>query len=260
MATELSFAAHLAAIAGQAALFADDAAQLDLPAAVPTCPRWSAGDLVAHLGTVHRWATAHAHGVRGQGPQQAAKAAAAEVPDLMADRIGWLRQGATALVAALQAAPDDLRAMVFLRDPPPPREFWARRQAHETTMHRADAVAARLGRRPLSTELDLGPAFAVDGIDELLTGFLPRGSSRLRSDVPVVVTVAPTDADRAWTIRISTEPPDCRPGADPAADAQFTGSAVGLYLGLWNRGNEISATGRPDVLALWRRTMRVRWS
>ena len=65
--------------------------------------------------------------------------------------------------------------MVFLRDSPAPREFWARRQAHETTIHRADAVAAGLGRRPRSAELDLDPAFAVDGLDELLTGFL-RGA------------------------------------------------------------------------------------
>jgi hypothetical protein len=40
----------------------------------------------------------------------------------------------------------------------------------------------------------------------------------------------------------------------PAADARA------LYLGLWNRGEELAATGNPDVLDQWRRDMRVRWS
>ena len=45
-------------------------------------------------------------------------------------------------------APDDVEALVFLNDAPAPREFWARRQCHETTMHAVDALAASLGRPP----------------------------------------------------------------------------------------------------------------
>ena len=40
----------------------------------------------------------------------------------------------------------------------------------------------------------------------------------------------------------------------------MTGTATQLYLALWNRGDEITAIGRPDVLERWRQTQRVRWS
>ena len=46
----------------------------------------------------------------------------------------------------------------------------------------------------------------------------------------------------------------------PDADATFAGAARHLYLGLWNRGTEIIATGTPGVLERWREAQRVRWS
>jgi hypothetical protein len=46
----------------------------------------------------------------------------------------------------------------------------------------------------------------------------------------------------------------------PDTDATFAGTAVQLYLGLWNRGAEIIATGRPGVLNAWGERQRVHWS
>ena len=51
------------------------------------------------------------------------------------------RQGCADLVAALAAAPDDLECWTFL-PAPSPRAMWARRQAHETAIHRVDAELA----------------------------------------------------------------------------------------------------------------------
>ena len=59
-----------------------------------------------------------------------------------ADPVGWLLDGAAPLVDALQSAPDDLAAMTFLKEAPPARAFWARRQCHETTVHALDALSA----------------------------------------------------------------------------------------------------------------------
>jgi hypothetical protein len=42
--------------------------------------------------------------------------------------------------------------------------------------------------------------------------------------------------------------------------ATFSGTAAELYLGLWNRGSELLATGRPGVLEAWRDRQRIRWS
>jgi hypothetical protein len=44
------------------------------------------------------------------------------------------------------------------------------------------------------------------------------------------------------------------------APPNLMGSAAELYLALWNRGDQMSATGRADVLAHWHAGQRVRWS
>jgi uncharacterized protein (TIGR03083 family) len=238
------------------ALAADaDVAGTDAP--VPTCPAWQVADLVAHLGMVHRWATANLTGAAD--PSGVATAALAEAATCD-DPADWLRAGAAALVEALRSVPDDVPAMVFLRNAPQPRLFWARRQAHETTVHRIDGLSARLGRMPVASDVHLAADLAADGLDELLTGFLPRPKAKLRAEVPITVTVAPTDVDAAWTMRISADAPVTTHGSDPGSDAVFTGTAAALYLGLWNRGDEIAETGGMEAVGLWRERARITWA
>jgi hypothetical protein len=164
------------------------------------------------------------------------------------------------LTNALKAAPDDLRAFVFLKGAPPAKHFWARREAHETAIHRVDALAARLGRLPTTAEASIAADFALDGIDELVTGFVPRRSSRLRTDEPFRMTIAPTDAEVAWTVAVSDQPPVVTRTPDPGAHALVTGTAAALYLGLWNRGDDIAENGTVDALGHWREQVRVSWS
>jgi hypothetical protein len=161
------------------------------------------------------------------------------------------------LLDVLATAPPDVAAVVFLNDAPGPRDFWARRQAHETTIHAADALAARLGRFPLADEVDAPEDLALDGVDELLTGFFTRGSSKLAEEIPFTIAVTPTGVDRGWTMQVG----DGRLVTHrrlQAADATLSGTAGQLYLGLWNRGDEIVASGRPGVLERWRAVQRVR--
>src|ERR1019366_10224384 len=73
------------------------------------------------------------------------------------------RSAHAVLVEALVAAPPDLRCWTFL-PAPSPLAFWARRQAHETTIHRVDAELASGPVAPVT------PEFAADGLDELLFG------------------------------------------------------------------------------------------
>ena len=100
------------------------------------------------------------------------------------DPVIWLHDGGLDLIRALQSAPPDLEAMVFLKNAPAPRQFWARRQCHETTIHSVDAQAAALGRFPRAADTEITRQIALDGIDELLNGFLTRGKSSLRSEKP----------------------------------------------------------------------------
>jgi uncharacterized protein (TIGR03083 family) len=255
MATRLSFDAHVAAVLASGKVLRDAAAQAGLDARVPTCSAWDVRQLVTHQGMVHRWAAAHLRRDRAHRTSDSTAEAAA-APDLLA----WFSAGVEALVDTLLATPEDAKAMVFLNDAPPPRGFWARRQAHETTIHSADAVAAVLGRWPLAADLSIGAELAVDGIDELLHGFITRGKGKLRSPAPFTISVSTTDTGDAWSMRIAEDSLTTTEGAAGDAAAAFTGTATQLYLGLWNRGEEMAVRGRAELLDLWRAQVRIRWS
>lgn len=239
---------------------ADEAERVLLDDPVPTCPDWTVADLIGHLGGAHRWATAIVSRALGQNLPPAEEAALLRTPADPADLLRWFRAGAEQLVDALRSAPDDLQAFRFLSKAPPARHFWARRQAHETTLHRVDLVAARLGRIPSTAEAAVGSQLALDGIDELVGGFVPRRSSRLRTTEPFTMVVSPTDAEVSWTINVSDQPPVVSAGADPNAQSILSGTAAALYLGLWNRGNDIAENGTVDALGHWRNQVRIAWS
>lgn len=230
--------------------FAGSATTAGLEASVPTTPDWDIRRLVAHQGLVHRWATGHLLG------QQVDPDAIEQEGLTAADPVDWLRTGADRLLTALEEAPDELEALVFLADAPTPKRFWARRQCHETTIHAVDALSAVLGRYPRAADTWIDPQVAVDGIDELLTGFLPRPHSRLRAEEPLTVAVIPEDVDQRWLIAISSQPPVTARGlGDEDADVVLQGSAVALYLTLWNRSDEVS----DERLDLWAEGARVTW-
>jgi uncharacterized protein (TIGR03083 family) len=241
---------HLDALRNAVDAFAASVTAAGPDAAVPTTPDWDVRRLVAHQGMVHRWATGFLVGERVD--PDAAEREGMEV----ADSVGWLREGADRLVVALEGAPDDLAGRPFLADAPAPRFFWARRQCHETTIHAVDALSATLGRLPRAADTWIEREVALDGIDELLTGFLPRPHSRLRADEPMTIAVLPEDADQRWLVAISSEHPVTTRGtAEEDADVGLRGSAVALYLTLWNRSDEV----RDESLELWAEGARVTW-
>ncbi|WP_198663440.1 maleylpyruvate isomerase N-terminal domain-containing protein [Jiangella endophytica] len=257
MATRLELHDHVRLLARSGAALRDAAVRAGFEAPVPTCPNWDVRALVTHQGMVHRWAAAQLRGEKNHDTGDSVEAART-APDLLA----WFADGLDALLATIAAAPDDVDAMVFLKDAPPPRRFWARRQAHETTIHGADALAADLGRVPAAAEVAVAPELAADGVDELLAGFITRGRGKLRTDEPYTIAVRATDTGDAWLLRVEPESLTTTAGAapEPAPDAELSGTAAQLYLGLWNRGDELTATGRPSILRDWRAQVRVRWS
>ncbi|WP_030610728.1 maleylpyruvate isomerase family mycothiol-dependent enzyme [Streptomyces sclerotialus] len=238
---------YVETLRGDGQLLADAADRAGPDASVPACPDWQVRDLLTHIGRVHRWATGYVTGAtegRTRPP---------EAPDLDGSKlVEWVREGHGALVAALAAAPADLSCWTFL-SAPSPLAFWARRQAHETAMHRIDAEAALgAGFSPIA------PEFAADGIDELLTGFLARDRGRGRTTSAKELYIRTTDApgadgtgNAAWRVRLSDGPPRTErvtaTGADdgvpgraavaggPAPDCVLEGPAADLYAMLWNR-------------------------
>jgi uncharacterized protein (TIGR03083 family) len=242
---------HLRGVREALDAFAGHAAAAGMSAMVPTTPDWDVRRLVAHQGLVHRWATATVLGRRIDDDAVEREGLESDDP------ITWLRDGGARLVRTIEESPADLEALVFLADAPPAREFWARRQCHETTIHAVDALAAELGRHPRAADTWIARELALDGIDELLTGFLPRPRSRLRAPEPTTVAVLPDDAAERWLVSVSDRPPVTQRGAgDEDADVVLRGSAVALYLTLWNRSDEVTADG----FGIWADGASVSWS
>ncbi len=222
---------------------------------MPTCPDWQLRDLVRHLGGVHRWATGFVLGAGVQPPDGDLERFVGGWP-VDADLVAWFRDGHRALVEALASAPADLDTWTFL-DAPTPLAFWARRQAHETAIHRVDAESAA------GDVTGFPSAFAADGIDELLLRFVGRPGRTLAGreaafDGPACHGCAPQLARDVRAIGFQTQ-------ADPIdADAELvvTGDASTLYVMLWNRRDPVGLEldGEPDLLDLWRETVRISWT
>jgi uncharacterized protein (TIGR03083 family) len=250
---------HITAVGQEAKLLAEAATQGGLDVEIPTCPGWDMRELLRHLSEIHLWAA-------GIIAKRATKLWPDDIsehtetwPDLAVfwpddnELIDWYLDTNANLVEALESAPLDLETFTFL-PAPSPLAMWARRQAHETAIHRFDAQNAIDGGDGFE------PAFASDGIDELLSGFAPR-----RSEFPVesvrTVVVHAKDTDDRWHVTVGPEGIATIRGDGPA-DVTLTGDASDLYLMLWNRGEgpSITITGDREVLDQWHDNMRVRWS
>ncbi|MEV6977783.1 maleylpyruvate isomerase family mycothiol-dependent enzyme [Kitasatospora sp. NPDC093806] len=250
-ASAMDTTAHIEALHREGTLFAEAAARTDLAAPVPTCPDWRLRDLLRHTGQVHRWAAVCVREARQAPPDEADRRAALPAAPGDTGLVDWFRDGHAALVETLAAAPADVDCWTFL-PAPSPLGFWARRQAHETAVHRIDADAAAGAEGPPTA-----PDLALDGIDELLCGFLSRDRARLRSERPRTVQVRTTDGPGRWRLTVSPEPPAVELGEGPA-DLTLSGPARDLYLLLWNRlpagTGQVARAGDETLLDFWRET------
>jgi uncharacterized protein (TIGR03083 family) len=253
------------ALASEGARMADAAARADPAAPVPTCPEWSLRDLVRHLGGVHRWATAFVAGQRREAWDASLDDLVHTWPD-DDELVTWFRRGHAALVAALAAASDELECWTFF-SAPTPRAFWARRQAHETAIHRVDTEMVA-GRTPAPC----ATTFAADGVDEFLTAFVPRRSVPFCAEQPTSLVVRCDDVDAAWLLRMEPEgvgverigaPDDATAAAaEDGASCLVHGPAVDLYYALWNRASSdaIEVEGDRGALHEFLDTAQVRWA
>lgn len=247
----MDFDTHVRHLIEQGDGLVASAAAAGLDAPVPTCPEWTVRDLVTHQSQVHRWATSYVITGRMTPPAGDDKL---EEPPGDDELLDWFRLGHAALITSLQDAPADLDCWSFL-PAPSPREFWARRQAHETTIHRVDADRAA-GR---TTRID--PALAADGIDELLQGFFARTRGSLVSDPARKLAIRTADTGDAWTITIGPDKRATAATLEPDADCVVAGDAADLYLLLWNRDgrDNLTVDGDETLLDLWRDKATIRW-
>ncbi len=288
----LATAAYIGRLREEGGLLAAAAAPLSLDLPVPPCPGWQLRDLLRHVGYVHRWATGYVTERHAEMVPRLDETGvlAADIPDPAL--LGWFRAGHAGLVGALEAASPDLACWTFLPGAASPLAFWARRQVHETTMHRIDvqlaaaAAAAGAAAGPGQPVDPVPAALAADGIDELLMGFARRGARHgPLSDPPRSLLIDAGDspgpqrraggsggssprastAAHRWAMRMGPERAEVQRGWDavPAGpdDCTVSGPAPELYLMLWNRRGPagLEVTGDPGVLDLWRGGVQVTW-
>ena len=217
-----------------------DAGRLGVP--VPWVPAWTAGDLVGHLGSVHRWATwIVAAGSTGPPPPEAREAPPAD------GLLDWYAEGLSRLVAVLRDTPGDAAAWHMSPAAEKVAASWARRQAHELAVHRMDLEAAA-GRRHEPLDADL----AEDGVDELLAVVLARWA-RTEPLLGAAATVAVRSRRaRSWVVRVDRGVVRVEPGPAGQTDAAVEGDPVGLLLHLWGRPGDVVVTGDPAAETLLR--------
>ncbi len=229
----------------QGELLAHAAGYAELQAQVPSCPGWTIADVLAHTMTVHRrvrWILA------GNDPDDFSYQRP-EVALLESEyRLGLLE-----LIAAIRDAPETLE--VYTPWPAgPARQFWARRQAHETAIHRIDVELA-VGYGVTGFE----PEFAADGVDELLVGMAQFAFATAGVDRAQTVALTPLDANVSWTVRLRPEKVTVSHGADDHADLNVFGLASDLYRWVWNRAGDDEITLRGDLTLAdrWHQGLRV---
>jgi uncharacterized protein (TIGR03083 family) len=176
--------------------------------------------LAGHLGGIHRWAREAI--VEGRPGEQSDAG-----PDDPGQLGPWFAEGAAALTATLRGAEPETLCWTF---GPPPRTaaFWLRRMPHETVLHAWDAHAA------LGDDLALDRDLALDGVDEVVTMFVPR-QVRLGRLVP---------PPHAVELRATDAPPGVGPW-------QLFGGEAGTRNGA--PAAVVAAPAAELLLLLWRR-------
>ncbi|MDA8262639.1 MAG: maleylpyruvate isomerase family mycothiol-dependent enzyme [Actinomycetota bacterium] len=246
---------YISALEREGRLLIESARIAGLEAPVPTCPGWRVRELLAHINYVHRWATAYVAGALTEMlPEPAEEEILRSAPrdDELFDSA---EEGHAALVRALGDAPPDLNCWTFL-PAASPLAMWARRQAHETAVHRVDAELAA-GRIPQPLDKRL----AVDGVDELLLSMLSRGEPPKEAETGLgAICLEARGLEESWSVRLGESDVRAEAGEAPW-DLLIRAGASDLFLLLWNRPSleKPELRGETGLLDLWRERIRVTW-
>jgi uncharacterized protein (TIGR03083 family) len=234
---------HIAWLRVEGERLAAAVADASWDARVPGCPEWDVEALVRHIGDVHRWA---ATVVRERRQERLRLDFAG--PRERGELLVWYAQGHAELLATLTAAsPED----VFWAWAPAPSAlaFWARRQAHETAIHRLDAEQAAGAITPFAT------AQAADGIDECLT--MASLVIRATGGGGRTLHLDAVDAPGEWAVTLRDDGLSVERDAS-GGDCTVRATASDLFALVMNRrkAERLSVEGDADVLRAWRESVR----
>lgn len=236
----MEFERHCALIVEQAEVLAGHlTAGKELGTAVPSCPGWNVGQLVRHVGGAHREATVVAR--TGEAPPDDEFRDPTHWyadPSDRTDDAGhelkeWIVDGARELADALRAAGPDVPIKMPIDNPT--TRFTARRMAHETVMHRADAALA------LGVPFELEPEVAADGIDEWMElGALPfhfEVHPWMRELLAPGRTLKYAAPEQSWVVDLTGDAIRWRHSDEPTA-VTVRGPVTNLLLQLYKRSDD----------------------
>lgn len=209
---------------------------------VPSCPDWTVAQLLGHTGWVHRWVTATLAAPPDSPPSPKTIERAPADPSAAP---AWYADALDAMLA--QFAVTDLGAVYSTFVGPQPGTWWARRMAHETSIHRWDAEAAH------GTPAPIDAALAVDGVDEALDTYVAgRFDREAFGSNGQTLHLHATDTDGEWMLTM--DPDAVRwERAHGKGDAALRGPASELLLFVMSRrGTEgLEVFGDGQLAARW---------
>lgn len=236
-------------------LFANVLATVPSEAPVPTCPGWTAADLLWHLTEVQTfWSAVIASGATTDEQVEAIEAQAPVRPTSRAEVLARRERATEDLNAALLSGPLDAPGWSWF---PGDRSvgFSARMQPHEATIHRVDAeLTAGLPVTPIA------PAVAAAGIDHVLDVMWNWVPSEAQVTPVGVVELRATDAEprlvslfrwtgQAWGNDFTDQIGGGRAPQGSVPDAVIEAGAHELDLLVWSRPASYAASGSEPVLA-----------
>ncbi|WP_319452362.1 MULTISPECIES: maleylpyruvate isomerase family mycothiol-dependent enzyme [unclassified Mycobacterium] len=245
------FDRHCNEIVAQAGLFADHLDGADVTVPVASCPGWNVSQLARHVDGGLRWARdIVATRAQEPPPDTALRDLSGATGDDPSELAAALRSGAAELAATLREA--GLDAHMWCPVPGGGSAFYARRFAHETAIHRADAALA------LGVDYVLPVFVAVDGVEEWLElGAMPfhfEVHPWMRELLGPGRTIAlhATDTGDSWLLDFTGDAISWRRGADPAT-ATVSGPVTGLLLALYRRKpvSALAVAGDTALVDFW---------
>jgi uncharacterized protein (TIGR03083 family) len=245
-----------AVIRTEADRLAEVLAAADPEARCPTCPDWSAADLLWHLTEVHTfWAGILQSGARTDEDVAAVEQAKPERPGELADVLAMRKQATSDLLAALVRLDDDEPRWSWW-GPDQTVGFTRRMQTYEATFHRVDAeLTAGLPVGRIAADVAAG---AVDHCVDVMWGWMPDWAT-YRPLATAVFTA--TDTGQSWNVEIgrwqgvgpesgnSFDEPRAVRCTAAAAEVTVLASAEQLALWAWTRGGRVRTDGTQAGLA-----------
>jgi uncharacterized protein (TIGR03083 family) len=234
--------------------FGEVLSTIDPASRVPTCPEWSAADLLKHLIEVHQFWAAVIGERLGAAAVDEFEQHRPALPDDLGQLLAIRRQATSDLVAALSDRDPSEEAWSWFPADQTVGFTW-RMQTHEATMHRVDAeLAAGLPISPIDPEV------AADGIDHVLQVMWAWAPADADRSFTGTVELRATDTDQSWLARSFRwtgqawgQTFDDQIGfeqvATGSADAIVSGTAENLALLVWTRADRgIVRSGDERVL------------